>query len=528
MRAGSPSRAPGCSRRREVRDMEAAPVNTAAIRACAVAKAYGEVTVLHPTDFAVAAGEVRGLVGSNGAGKSTLMKILSGAVAPSRGHVEVGGAKVPDEGTSGLLRLGVACIYQHGHLVPGLSVLDNLYLGRPAANRFGVLDRRRQRRQAQELLELHGIDLDLDAKAEDLPTVQQKQLEILEALALDARVLLMDEPTAWLSVADVQRLHETMRGLRARGVAIVYTSHLLDEVFAVCDTVSVMRDGRMVAQERTSDIQRVDLVRWMVGQTLAEQVLQVSERPVPQVGSHTPLLRAAGLGRRGAFQDVSFELQAGEILCVTGLVGAGRSELVRAIVGVDRFDAGTLALDGRGVAFQSPRQAMAQGIGFVPEDRHREGLLLDLTVAENLVLPTLRRHCRGLLLLVGSVRAMAEQWIATLNLQPPQPEMPVRQLSGGNQQKVLIGKWLALAPRVLILDEPTVGVDVGAKAEIYACLRRERDRGMAVLVVSSDLEEVLAIADRIVVMAQGRVVRTGPARDASMASLMRDLGAAPA
>jgi ABC-type sugar transport system ATPase subunit len=254
----------------------------------------------------------------------------------------------------------------------------------------------------------------------------------------------------------------------------------------------------------------------------------VSERPVPQVGSNTPRLRAAGLGRRGAFQDVSFELQAGEILCVTGLVGAGRSELVRAIVGVDRFDAGTLALDGRGVAFHSPRQAMAQGIGFVPEDRHREGLLLDLTVAENLVLPTLRRHCRGLLLLVGSVRAMAEQWISTLNLQPPQPAMPVRQLSGGNQQKVLIGKWLALAPRVLILDEPTVGVDVGAKAEIYACLRRERDRGMAVLVVSSDLEEVLAIADRIVVMAQGRVVRTGPARDASMASLMRDLGAAPA
>jgi ABC-type sugar transport system ATPase subunit len=502
-------------------------MKSAPIRARAVSKVYGTQTVLHATDFAVAAGEVRALVGCNGAGKSTLMKILAGAIAPSSGQLEVDGALAPLGQPTEMLRRGVACIYQHSNLVPEMSVLDNLSIGRMPTRGFGIVDRQRLRDDARALLARHAFELDLDAPVSGLPTVKQKEVEILKALALDARVLLMDEPTGWLSVADVARLHATIRGLRARGVAIVYTSHMLDEVFAVCDTVTVMRDGRIVADAAIREIDRARLIRLMVGDTLASEVSADAARVRPPAPAGPLRLRCTGLSRRGAFRDIDLELHAGEIVCVTGLVGAKRTELMRAIFGADRFDAGTLEVDGRAVAFRSPRDAIARGIGLVPEDRHREGLLLDLSMAENLILATLKRHCRGGLLLAARVCATAQRWIAALNLQPRDPAKPVRLLSGGNQQKVLLGKWLEMQPRVLILDEPTVGVDVGAKAEIYATLRAARVQGTAILVVSSDLEEVMAIADRIVVMADGRIVRTRVAADTSAADLVRDFGTVP-
>jgi ABC-type sugar transport system ATPase subunit len=495
-------------------------------RARAVTKTYGMQTVLHPTDFSVGPGEVRALVGCNGAGKSTLMKILAGAIEPSAGEVEVGGVPAPLGRPTEMLRRGVACIYQHSNLVPEMSVLDNLYLGRMPTRGPGLLDRRRQRDEAGKLLTRHGMDLDLDAEVAGLSTVKQKEVEILKALALDARVLLMDEPTGWLSVADVARLHATIRGLRARGVGIVYTSHMLDEVFAVCDTVTVMRDGRVVADTAIRAIDRAELIRQMVGDVLASapQTRERAAQPAPAV----PRLRCTGLTRRGVFRDVDLEVHAGEILCLTGLVGSKRTELLHAIFGSERFDAGRVELDGRPVAFGSPREAIAQGIGFVTEDRHRDGLLLNLSVAENLILATLSRYRRGGLLLAARVREAAQRWIAALQLQPPDPAKRVALLSGGNQQKVLLGRWLAMKPRVLILDEPTVGVDVAAKAEIYATLRAERDQGMAVLVVSSDLEEVMAIADRIAVMADGRIVRTCDTSATSAAELVRDFGAVAA
>jgi ABC-type sugar transport system ATPase subunit len=322
----------------------------------------------------------------------------------------------------------------------------------------------------------------------------------------------------------VARLHETIRGLRASGVAIVYTSHILDEVFAVCDTVTVMRDGQVVADAPIGAMTRDRLIQLMVGDAIARQVEAVAKRSVPVAAQAELRLRVTGLCRQGVFRNVGFDLHAGEILCITGLVGAKRTEVLQAIFGSNRFDAGTVELDGRRVAFKSPRDAIAHGIGLVTEDRHREGLLLNLPVAENLILATLRRYCWGPLLRGARVREAALRWIAALNLRPPEPAMAVQQLSGGNQQKVLLGKWLDLRPRVLMLDEPTVGVDVGAKAEIYAVLRAERSRGMAILVVSSDLEEVMAIADRIVVMAEGRVVRTCAARDTSIPLLVRDFG----
>jgi ABC-type sugar transport system ATPase subunit len=308
-------------------------------------------------------------------------------------------------------------------------------------------------------------------------------------------------------------------------VAIVYTSHILDEVFAVCDTVTVMRDGQVVADSPIRAMTRDRLIELMVGDAIARQVEAVARRAPPSDTKAELRLRVAGLGRHGVFNDVSFDLHAGEIVCITGLVGAKRTEVLQALFGTGRFDAGSVELDGRPVAFRSPREAIAQGVGLVTEDRHREGLLLNLPVAENLILATLRRYCRRALLSGALVREAALRWIAALNLKPPVPAMVVRQLSGGNQQKVLLGKWLDLRPHVLMLDEPTVGVDVGAKAEIYAALRNERSRGMAILVVSSDLEEVMAIADRIVVMAEGRVVRTCAAHDTSIAQLVRDFGA---
>ena len=500
------------------------------IRAHAVSKTYGTQTVLHATDFAVRAGEVRALVGCNGAGKSTLMKILAGAIEPSAGRVEVGGVAAPLGRPTEMLRRGVACIYQHSNLVPEMSVLDNLYLGRMPTRGPGLLDRRRQRDEAARLLTRHGMDLDLDAEVAALPTVKQKEVEILKALALEARVLLMDEPTGWLSVADVARLHATIRALRLRGVGIVYTSHILDEVFAVCDSVTVMRDGRVVADTSVRAIDRAALIRLMVGDSLA-RAPQAHDGAAPRTPAATPAvprLRCTGLTRRGVFRDVDLEVHAGEILCITGLVGSRRTELLHAIFGSDRFDAGRVELDGRPVALRSPREAIAQGIGFVTEDRHRDGLLLNLSVAENLILATLARYRRGGLLLAARVREAARRWIAALQLEPPDPAKRVQLLSGGNQQKVLLGRWLEMQPRVLILDEPTVGVDIAAKAKIYATLRAQRDQGMAVLVVSSDLEEVMAIADRIAVMADGRIVRTCDARATTATELVRDFGAVAA
>jgi ABC-type sugar transport system ATPase subunit len=312
--------------------------------------------------------------------------------------------------------------------------------------------------------------------------------------------------------------------LKQRGVGIIYISHMLDEIFAVCDTMTIMRDGRIAAETRVADIDRPRAVQLMVGEKLARESFEATHQKRMPRGTGEIRLSAKGLSKRGVFRDVSFDLYAGEILCITGLIGSKRTELVRTLFGSDHFDAGTLAVGGKTVSFRSPDRAIASGIGFVPEDRHREGLMLEMTMAENLGMAMLDRFRRGFLL---NRRAMAESAggaIRSLSIQPPDPARPVRLLSGGNQQKVLVGKWLSRSPRILILDEPTVGVDVGAKAEIYAILRRERDRGAAVLVVSSDLEEVMTIADRIGVMAAGRLTAMHDAGTVKMEEVVSEIG----
>jgi ABC-type sugar transport system ATPase subunit len=494
------------------------------IRGAGLAKVYGNLIALNDADFEVHAGEVRALIGSNGAGKSTLVKILTGAIAPTRGKVEIAGEEVPLGDPQSMIGKGVACIYQHSNLAPAMSVLDNIFLGRQPSRRFGFVDTREQRRQAKELLARHGIDIDLDAQVGGLPTVKQKEVEILKALALNARVILMDEPTGWLANADVAKLHATIRALKKQGVGIVYISHVLDEIFAVCDTVTIMRDGEIVAKSAVADIDRPRVVHLMVGEKLARESAEAASHKRHPGGTGEVRLRARNLTKRGVYSDVTFDLNAGEIFCLTGLIGSKRTELVRTLFGSETFDSGTLEVDGQPVSFHSPVHAIAKGIGFVPEDRHREGLMLDMTVTENLAMAMLDRFSHGPLLDRKEMIDAGQQAIDNLSIRTPDGARAVKLLSGGNQQKVLVGKWLNRKPRILILDEPTVGVDVGAKAEIYAILRKEREQGVAILVVSSDLEEVMTIADRVGVMVSGRLAAMHNADDVRIEDLVREIG----
>ncbi len=501
-------------------------MTTPLIEGRGLGRIYGTLTALADADFRVMPGEVRGLVGSNGAGKSTLIKILTGAVAPTSGTVSVMGEEVRLGDPSEMIRRGVACIYQHSNLAPAMSVMDNVYLGRQPTGRFGRVNRTRLEADTRALMARHGMEIDPLATVGNLPTVKQKEVEILKALALDARVLLMDEPTGWLSAADVTRLHRTIRTLKASGVGIVYISHMLDEIFAVCDTLTVMRDGRVIAERDIAETTRPKLVELMVGEKLARDSAAAAHEARRPRGTGEVRLAVDGLGKTGVFRDVSFDLHAGEILCVTGLIGSKRTELMRVIFGADRADAGSVEVDGRAVAFRSPGEAMAAGIGFVPEDRHRDGLMLGLSMTDNLIMSTIPRVCRSVFLDRTKVAATAKRLVSDLAIQPPDTDKAARLFSGGNQQKILVGKWLNLGPKILILDEPTVGVDVGAKAEIYAILRAQRDAGAAILVVSSDLEEVVTVADRIAVMVSGRMVAIHDADAIDRTRLIEEIGGA--
>jgi ABC-type sugar transport system ATPase subunit len=475
------------------------------LEARGLTRRFGSFTALDAVDLELQPGEVRGLVGSNGAGKSTLVKILTGAYTPSEGQVFLRGALLPTGAPQEMLDAGISCIYQHSSLVPSLPVLDNVFLGRQPAGRFGFIDRKTQRERAECLMAEHGVEVDLDTQVSDLSTVKQKEVEILKALALNARIILMDEPTAWLSHFEVAKLHRTIRRLKAQGVGVVYISHVLDEVFQVCDTVTIMRDGRVVWDGLVRDIERQRLVDLMVGEKLGAASRAASHQERRPGGTGEVRLRCRDLTRRNRFASVSFDLHAGEILCVAGLIGAKRSELIHSIFGADRYDYGTMEIDGAPARFHAPGQAIASGIGLVPEDRHRDGLFLAHSIGENLCMVALNGVSRLGLFRRAEMLSAASRQIEHLGIVPQDPTRIVGRLSGGNQQKVMIGKWLEAKPRILILDEPTVGVDVGAKAEIYNILRRLRSQGTAVLVISSDIEEVMTLADRVAVMVSGRI-----------------------
>lgn len=489
-----------------------------------VSKRFGNFVALKSASIEVRAGKVLGFVGSNGAGKSTLIKVVTGAHAPSSGTVKVRGEVIEKADPAYMRSLGIACIYQHSSLVSTLSAIDNIFLGRQLRNRIGLVDRRAQRQRLDEIMTTYGIHVDPSVLVSGLTPVAQKEVEILKALVANADVILMDEPTAWLSLSEVKNLHQTIHKLTAAGKGIVYISHVLDEVFEICDDITILRDGAMVWTGPEADIDRPKLVNLMVGEDLGKASRAATEAARYPRGNGTVRLATQDLTKDGVFEDISFEVYSGEILCFAGLIGSRRSEVVKCLFGDDTPTAGKILMDGDEKSYATPRAAIADGICLVPEDRHAEGLCLEHSVLENTVLPSLDVITQGHILDRSGMAEMADRQIKGLNIQPPQPTKVVGEMSGGNQQKVLLGKWIEMSPKVLILDEPTVGVDVGAKAEIYATIRKMRDAGTAVIVVSSDLEEVMTLSDRILVFNNGRITATYDGRDVDNDTLIRAIG----
>ncbi|MFD7990688.1 sugar ABC transporter ATP-binding protein [Streptomyces mexicanus] len=482
-----------------------------------IRKTFPGVVALDSVDFDLRRGEVHVLLGENGAGKSTLIKMLSGAYTPDAGRILVGGEEVRIQGAQDSERLGIATIYQEFNLVPDLTVAENIFLGRQP-RRLGMIDRKKMEADAAELLDRVGVNVSPRARVRDLGIARLQMVEIAKALSLDARVLIMDEPTAVLTSEEVEKLFAIVRALRADGVGIVFITHHLEEIAALGDRVTVIRDGRSVGQVPASTPED-ELVRLMVGRSIEQQYPR--ERPGGDGEEQAPvLLSVEGLTRDGVFHDVSFQVRAGEVVGIAGLVGAGRTEVVRAVFGADPYDRGAVKVAGAELKRHDVGAAMAAGIGLVPEDRKGQGLVLDASVEENLGLVTLRSTSRaGLVDLKGQHRA-AERIAGQLGVRMAGLGQHVRTLSGGNQQKVVIGKWLLANTKVLILDEPTRGIDVGAKVEIYQLINELTAAGAAVLMISSDLPEVLGMSDRVLVMAQGRIAGELPADEATQDAVM--------
>jgi ribose transport system ATP-binding protein len=464
-----------------------------------IRKTFPGVVALDGVDLTLRAGEVHMLLGENGAGKSTLMKILSGAYRRDAGEIRINGAPVEIASPRDALALGIRVIYQELTLVSQLSAAENIFLGAMPTRGPGVVDRRTLYANASRLLADLGLSLDPRTPARRLGLAQRQMVEIAKALSSgEATVLVMDEPTSALTTREVAQLFALIERLAARGVAIVYITHRLDEVFQIGRWVTVLRDGRLVATRSIADVSVADLVRLMANRNLTEQFPKVRAPIGPE------LLRAEHITRRGVLSDVSFSVRAGEVVGIAGLLGAGRTELARVVAGADPCDEGRLIVDGCDVRFRGPADAIAHGIGLLPEDRKAEGLVPALTVARNIALPHGRRLARFGLLPRRSETALATPVVNDLRVKAT-PTQAVRLLSGGNQQKVVLGKWLAGNTRVFIFDEPTRGIDVAAKVEIYNLINRLTARGAGVVMISSELPELLGMSDRILVMHRGRI-----------------------
>ena len=462
-------------------------------------KAFGAIHALEDVSIHLHGGEVQGLVGENGAGKSTLVKILAGVHLPDRGRLVVDGRETVLSGPSAARASGIAIIYQEPVQFPDLSVAENIFVGRQPLRSGRRVDRGAMNAEAARIFERLGVPLDPARIARGLSIAEQQIVEIAKALSLDAKVIVMDEPTAALSAVEVQRLFRVVETLRADGAAVLFISHRLEEVFGLCQRVTVLRDGRYVMSRETAGLTAEDLVRAMVGRELEEHVPQ--EQAIGQA-----VLRVERLTREGVFVDVSFEVRAGEIVALAGLVGAGRSEVACAIFGIDRFDAGSVTVNGNALRRSSPTRAMAAGLAFVPEDRRQQGLVMDMSIARNITLASLGGLRRVGLIRRAAERRFARDWALRLQVKYGRLTQPMTSLSGGNQQKVVLAKWLARRPSVLIVDEPTRGIDVATKAEVHRLLEELAGEGVAVLVVSSELPEVLRLANRILVMREGRLV----------------------
>lgn len=478
-----------------------------------ITKRFPGVTALDAVDFELEKGEVHVLLGENGAGKSTLIKMLSGAYQPDEGEILLDGEKMEINSAMDAQKLGISTIYQEFNLVPQLTVAENIFLGRQP-RRLGFVDRWKMKKDTQDLLDRIKVRVNPDDRVEDLGVARRQMVEIAKALSLDARILIMDEPTASLSGQEVDRLFEIIQGLKEDEVGVIFISHHLEEVIEIGDRVTVLRDGEYVDRVPAGNTERAEFVRLMVGRDIEDQF----PRRKPEIGE--VLLEARNLTREGVLEDVSFELCAGEVVGIAGIVGAGRTETAEAIFGAAPADSGDVVVGGEAVRPGDPREAKHQGIGFITEDRQGEGIVPPLSVAENLGLAALADNSRLGWVNRGKQRQQAEEMIEGLNIRTPGPEQEIRYLSGGNQQKAVIGKWLLADSKVLIMDEPTRGIDVGAKVEIYELMNDLTANGAGILMISSELPEVLGMSDRILVMSQGRITGELSAEEATQENVM--------
>jgi ABC-type sugar transport system ATPase subunit len=472
-----------------------------ALQLAAISKSFSGVAVVKDVDFDVHAGEVHALMGENGAGKSTLIKIVSGVYRPDGGEIRLGDRPTHFASPREAVKAGIATVHQELLLFPELTVAENIFLGHAPRARLGGVSWSTMRRRARDLLDqLHSHDLDVEALVRDLSVANRQRVEIARALSHAPKVLILDEPTAALSDVDAQRLLEIVRALRARGVAIVYVSHRMAEVFDIADRVTVLRDGRRIDTQPIAAVDHAGLVTQMVGRRVEQMYPKVEILPGP------PLLQVRELTCGAKVHQVSFDLHAGEIVGIAGLIGSGRTELAQTLFGITPATSGQLRVMGEPVVVSSPAQARDLGVAYVPEDRGLQGLIRAQSVRSNVSLASLARVSVGGMIDHAKETAAAQRAIQEFGIRARGPGQPVWQLSGGNQQKVVLAKWLATDPRIVILDEPTRGIDVGARAEIYALISRLAQQGLAILVISSDLPEVLGLSDRVLVMSRGRVV----------------------
>jgi ABC-type sugar transport system ATPase subunit len=481
-----------------------------------IVKSYPGVRALKGVDFDLRAGEIHCLIGENGAGKSTLMRVMSGAEMPDAGTIAIDGRQFSSIAPALSHELGITVIYQETDLVLPLTVAENIFLGHEKVGRGGLLSRKRMREDVIALMERFYLRFPIDEPVRNLGPAQRQLVQIVKALSRDSRIVVLDEPTASLTDNEIGHLFELLATFKAQGIGIVYVSHRLQEIIAIGDRVTIMRDGAKVATHRVSDINENGLIEGMVG------------RPIEEIASPkgTPanaevVLSTRGLSVRGQFENVDLDLRRGEILGLGGLVGAGRSELLECLFGLTKPDAGEIVVNGKPALFRSPGDAIRAGLGLVPEERRESGLVLGRSVADNISFPILGNISSFTLIRRRELARIAKKLVGSLHIKTPSLQQPVRTLSGGNQQKVVLAKWLAANTQILLLDEPSRGVDVSAKFEIHQLIRTLVSQGVSVIMASSDMLELLSLSDRILVMAQGRAAKVLSAAEATQVEIMR-------
>ena len=477
-------------------------------------KAFGSNKVLKNAGFELNDGEVHALMGENGAGKSTLMKILTGVYTKDAGTVIVDGKEVSYKSPKEAENAGIVFIYQELNVMFDLTVVENLFMGKEITKKFGIIDKKAMRANAQEIMDRMGVHIPVDAVMSELSVGQQQMVEICKALMVDAKVIIMDEPTAALTESETEVLFKVIKSLKAKGVSIVYISHRMEEIFELCDRITVLRDGEYIGTRNISEITMDDIVQMMIGREIGERF------PKRNVTIGDEVLKVEHLTHKKAFSDVSFSVRAGEVLGVAGLMGAGRTEIMQAVFGNLPCEKGDIYIGGRKVVIKKPAQAIKAGIGFITEDRKTEGLLLEKSIADNIEIANLKKVSVRGVIKKDKKKALVSQSIDEFRIKCFNDAQECGSLSGGNQQKVVLAKWVHTDPKILILDEPTRGVDIGAKKEIYNVINDMAAKGVAVIMVSSELPEVLGMSDRIMVVREGKVMGIIDGKDADQSKIM--------